>query len=299
MFSSQDKDLMKFIFLLLIISSQASAKTWTREEVLDFVNLSPYYVDLHDKSGWVGIFADDAFIEDPVGGYHFKKNTHSHRFQENQVEMFWNAFIAKNNIHFDIKQDIVSHLTVIRDSVVNANIPEANATVLTPAHLRYTLKEVDGKLKVKSLEAYWNMPTVTKETLSRGKVGTKIMSVQLGNIMSALGGVGLKHFLKASLVGVQGRGQKLVNKTILALNASNQKLFLSKFKKNSSIFFNHVKMTPASLLESNPVITNINKVISSGSSVALNCHYNQQPAVIIVSIKMGKISKFEVFSDQT
>lgn len=300
--------LISFIFLMPLSFSRAQETISTRSatELIDFVNLSPLYVKEHQKEAWIHLFSDDGFIQDPVGGLTFKKP-----FLMND---FWNAFIQPNDIYFEIKKDTVSDLTIIRDAIVHAKTPELNAEVLTPAHLRYNLKEVDGHLAISSLQAYWNMPTVTKQTLSRGKIGLKIMQKQLQNILAGLGVKnGFRHFLRASTIGVNTIGKNRLIKAISKINTE-----LSQNNTNSSwnpsglwlllskntLFYlpGQTRFNYAQFIIHQPIkkIFNLHKIISSGNSVATNADFlleNNQTVsgVLIAQFKNLKIQKIEFF----
>lgn len=294
-----------YLFLILLPVVSFADPVWTRLQVLDYVNNSPKYVDIHDKKSWVGLFADDAFIQDPVGGLTFRKDVFSDRFQQNRIEMFWDAFIAKNNIHFEIKNEIVSDLSVIRDAVVQAYLPKSNATVNTPAHLRYNLKVVDGQLRVKSLQAYWNFAAVAAETLGRGKLGLSIMKEQLANMNQGLGlKLELGHFLKGYIVGIHKIGPRRVRNMVTALNSGKSKKFASYFHRGALVKFNstHTTMKPADFIQAGYKIENVSKVISSGYSVAFNCTLKNPDgksmiALGIAHFKPLRLESLELFTD--
>jgi len=286
---------------LTFTAQLAFSADWSRTEIINYANLSPKYVKDHNKDGWVGLFDDDdSFVEDPVGGYHFVKNQ-----SQNQISFFWDAFIAKNDITFIIARDIVSDLTVIRDAVVHAVIPSINQIVDTPAHLRYTLEDQSGSLRVKSLQAYWSMPTAISDTLGRGVTGLKIMGAQLGEIFRGLGvDEGLDHFLKAWIVGVHHCGQREVAQMTAALSHGQSHDFLKTFSKRGVVVFNstHTSISPQEFFDGHYVIANPYKIISAGESVAMNCDLirnngKPQPIFAVANFKRLKIVSLELFTD--
>lgn len=111
----------------------------TAAELLATVEASPRAVAAHDRAAWVGLFADSASVEDPVGS-----RPHIGRAA---IERFYETFIAPNGIAFDVEHDVVSGMTVFRDLSI-ATTMSTGVTLHVPMHLRYDLSEVDGELKV-------------------------------------------------------------------------------------------------------------------------------------------------------
>jgi steroid delta-isomerase len=59
------------------------------------------YVHNHDKAGWLGLFAPDAVIEDPIGVSYLDPNGRGHGTPEAR-EIFWNSNIANSDITITI-----------------------------------------------------------------------------------------------------------------------------------------------------------------------------------------------------
>lgn len=148
----------------------------TPDEVVALVQSSPRYVAAHDKAGWVGIFADDFVIEDPVGWTPVTRSS---------VGRFWDAFIAPNDIHFAVHRDWIDGLVVVRDVTVETTL-RSGVLVRTPAILRYECAEVGGELKVIRMSAFWDAAqvfgTLMRPTLAHVR-GMTAMSVRMLRVL--------------------------------------------------------------------------------------------------------------------
>src|SRR6185312_15118959 len=75
--------------------------------LLATVERSPAAAADHDRAAWVGLFATDGQVEDPVG-------SRPHVGRE-QIGRFYDTFIGPRDITFHRDLDIVRGTTVIRD----------------------------------------------------------------------------------------------------------------------------------------------------------------------------------------
>jgi hypothetical protein len=73
--------------------------TFSRDDMLAAVERSPEAARAHDRAGWVGLFTDDARLEDPVGSY-------PHRGR-GAIARFYDTFIGPRDIAFRRNADIV------------------------------------------------------------------------------------------------------------------------------------------------------------------------------------------------
>ncbi|HXL61153.1 MAG TPA: ketosteroid isomerase family protein, partial [Mycobacterium sp.] len=76
-------------------------------ELLAAVEASPRATAGHDKSAWVGLFAEDGRVEDPVGS--------RPHIGHAEIGRFYDTFIGPRQITFHRDLDIVAGTTVIRD----------------------------------------------------------------------------------------------------------------------------------------------------------------------------------------
>lgn len=116
----------------------------------------------HDRPAWVGLLAEDAVVNDPVGS-----TPHTGRAA---IERFYDTFIAPNPITFDIAHDFAGPATILRDLTIRITMP-TGAAVHVPMHLRYELVEVAGELRIGHLAAHWELPAMMGRLLRTGVAG--------------------------------------------------------------------------------------------------------------------------------
>ncbi|MEV6064968.1 nuclear transport factor 2 family protein [Nocardia sp. NPDC052001] len=176
----------------------------TAAELLATVEASPRAVAAHDRAAWVGLFADSAGVEDPVGS-----RPHIGRAA---IERFYDTFIAPNGIAFDVAHDVVSGSTVFRDLTI-ATTMSTGVTLHVPMHLRYDVTEIDGELKVAALRAHWELPGMITQLMGSGVQGL-LAGAKLGPQLLGNQGVGgalgfMKGMRSVGPAGKQAAGRLL------------------------------------------------------------------------------------------
>jgi len=147
-----------------------SSRPWTVAERLAAARASPAAVAVHDRAAWVGLFAADGQVNDPVGS-----RPHEGRAA---IERFYDSFIAPNRIAFDVDHDLVCGMSVIRDLTI-ATTMASGVTLRVPMHLRYDLVDEAGALKIRRLYAHWELAPMIRQLLGRGRQGLAA-ALQLG-----------------------------------------------------------------------------------------------------------------------
>lgn len=111
------------------------------------------YVHSHNKEGWLGLFAPEAVIEDPIGPSYLDPAGNGHCTPAER-EAFWDNNIANSEIGITIHQsygaanECANHVTLDIKNVIDGK----------PSHMRvngvftYAVNE-EGKLL--SLRGYW------------------------------------------------------------------------------------------------------------------------------------------------
>src|SRR5689334_1417234 len=125
--------------------------------LLAFVAQSPKLCAAHDKAGWLGLFAHDGEINDPVG-------SRPHGTPEARSN-FYDTFIAPNALAFSVEHDIVCGMSVMRDLSIESTMA-SGLKISVPMHLRYELVDEDGALKIRRLFAHWELPGMLAQQLS-------------------------------------------------------------------------------------------------------------------------------------
>lgn len=111
------------------------------------------YVKAHDKAGWLGMFAEDGIIEDPIGASPLNPDGRGHSTPA-QREAFWDTNIANSEIKIDIKESYTAARecanVVTLDITINAAGKRYNQVV--NGIFTYQVND-DGKLQ--ALRGYW------------------------------------------------------------------------------------------------------------------------------------------------
>lgn len=144
-------------------------------DVLAAVEQSPLAAGRHDRAGWVGLFTAGGRVEDPVGSV-------PHRGHD-QLGRFYDTFIAPRQITFHPDVDIVCGATVIRALTLQVQMGDA-VTMMIPAVLRYALADVDTKLKITELQAFWDLPAMMWQFVRHGVPAVPV-SVDLAGALLA------------------------------------------------------------------------------------------------------------------
>ncbi|MGW4122066.1 nuclear transport factor 2 family protein [Nocardia sp. NPDC004711] len=183
----------------------------TAAELLATVEASPRAVGAHDKAAWVGLFADDGSVEDPVGS-----RPHIGRAA---IERFYDTFIAPNGIVFDVTGDVVCGMTVFRDLTI-ATTMSTGVTLHVPMHLRYDLAEVDGALKIRALRAHWELAGMIGQLLGSGTQGL-LAGAKLGPQLLGNQGIGGALGFMSGLRGVGAAGKRAAGQLLDAVAAGD------------------------------------------------------------------------------
>src|SRR6478752_6039365 len=128
-------------------------------ELLAAVERSPAATDVHDRSGWVGLFTADARVEDPYGS--------RPHVGSSEIDRFYDTFIGPRQIVFHRDVDLVVGESVVRDLMLEIMMA-AGVTLNVPMHLRYDLRTVDGDWSIERLRAHWALPTMVTQMLRQG-----------------------------------------------------------------------------------------------------------------------------------
>ncbi len=155
-----------------------------RGDLLAAVERSPEAAAAHERSAWVGLFAADGQIEDPVGSA-------PHRGHD-RIGRFYDTFIGPRDIAFGPGVDVVHGCTVVRDLTLHVTMG-ASLTMAIPAYLRYDLTPVRHGYAITRLRAHWELPSMVLEFARSG-----IASVRPGL------GLGLGLLRNQGLAGAVG-----------------------------------------------------------------------------------------------
>jgi len=116
-----------------------------------------------DKESWLGLFADDAFLADPVGKSMLDPEGKGHRGKA-AIERFWDNVIAKANLTLTASQRIACDNTCVAVLRATNHLGNGIETVVDMVGL-YEVNE-DGKLS--SLKVYWDFDKLLAQLKEQG-----------------------------------------------------------------------------------------------------------------------------------
>jgi steroid delta-isomerase len=107
-----------------------------------------------DREAWLALFAEDAFVQDPIGPSAFDPEGKGHHGKE-AIGAFYDTVIASAEaISFEIEQSYMCGDEVADVGVIRTTL--AGGTHQAVVHGVYTYKS-NGAGKIASLRAFWEM----------------------------------------------------------------------------------------------------------------------------------------------
>jgi steroid delta-isomerase len=116
--------------------------------------LSREYAAAHNKEGWLGLYAEDAIIEDPIGVSHIDPEGKGHRGPEAR-EAFWDNFIAPANIDLQILESFAAGNEVANNVEITIIIPTGDGKALKQKVFGVFTYHVNDEGKLLSLRGFW------------------------------------------------------------------------------------------------------------------------------------------------
>ena len=116
--------------------------------------LSREYVRNKDKQGWLGLYAEDAIIEDPIGVSMIDPEGNGHRGPEAR-EAFWDNFIAPASIDIEIMQSFAAGNEVANHIGITTTIDMGEGKALVQKVIGIFTYHVNDEGKLLSLRGYW------------------------------------------------------------------------------------------------------------------------------------------------
>lgn len=103
-----------------------------------------------DKDTWLGLFADDALVADPIGPSFFDPSGEGHRGKE-AIEAFWDAAIGPNSIHFEIRESYACGEECANLFTITTTLPTGDRVVVEGV----ATYKVDDDGRLLHLRAFW------------------------------------------------------------------------------------------------------------------------------------------------
>jgi steroid delta-isomerase len=109
-------------------------------------------VQAGDRDGWLGLFAPDATVADPVGPSPFDAAGQGHRGID-AIGAFWDSVIAPNPVSMEIHSSHAGGNEVANVVTITTTFPDGGKALVDVV----AVYEVDDDGRIASLRAFWEM----------------------------------------------------------------------------------------------------------------------------------------------
>jgi hypothetical protein len=109
-----------------------------------------------NREGWLGLYAEDAIIEDPIGVSPIDPEGKGHRGPAAR-EAFWDNFIAPANINIDILDSYAAGMEVANHVVISVTVDLGEGKALQQKVHGVITYKVNEEGKLLALRAYWEI----------------------------------------------------------------------------------------------------------------------------------------------
>ena len=250
---------------------------FSEQECLAFVERSPAAVAAHDKAAWLSLFARYNVVEDPVGAAPQVTGIFDSRTgypSNGRLSRFYDTFIAPNSIRFEVAQDTVCGLHVVRDLTIEITMaPEV--VVRVPMHLLYELTVEAGELKIFRLAAHWELRPMLQQQIAQGRAFLGVGAASSARMLRHQGVLGMVGFMRAlSSVGEAGKAQ--ARRFAQSFNAGNEASAKGLFMHPGvSIGFPHARshLSIADCIARGGEIR-LGKMLAAGNTVSATVDYS-------------------------
>jgi hypothetical protein len=113
------------------------------------------YVASHNKEGWLGMFAEDGIIEDPIGPSPIDPSGNGHATPEAR-EAFYDKNIANSDIEYILRDSYTSHLECANVVTLNITINMGGKKYFQTVEGVFTYS-VNEEGKLTALRGFWEM----------------------------------------------------------------------------------------------------------------------------------------------
>lgn len=266
--------------------NSAGVTSLTPNSLIEYVSRSPKLCAAHDRAGWIGLFAPDGEVNDPVG-------SRPHRGWE-AIERFYDTFIAPNALTFSVDHDVVCGMSVMRDLNI-LSVMSTGLRITVPMHLRYDLVEDAAGLKLRRICAHWELGEMLRQQL--GSLNGWRTSLQLTPRLLAHQGVGgLFGFMRG--LGGNGRAGKATVATFLAALAAKNARAAAAFAEEDCA----IEVPPGTRVGLPELAAGVRalewrKLIGAGDYVSATVHLNGQRGVALFHFPVSpdRISSLQLF----
>lgn len=244
-----------------------------RSELIAAVDRSPRATAAHDRAEWVGLFAVDGRLEDPVGSRPHVGPV--------QIGRFYDTFTAPRRIVFHHDADIVCGSTVVRDVVLEVGMGPT-VTMRIPAVLRYDMRTVADDWRIERLRAYWELPAMMLQFLGNGPSAVP-QALSLARSLLANQGVRGSVGFASGFRGARFRGKRTVRAFLDAIASGDELRAWRSLAPGASI--SHAGRKPLKFSAFSEQVRGAApaKILAAGSSVAVSLR-GPAPGVLIAEL---------------
>lgn len=115
-------------------------------------------VEAGDREAWLGLFAPDAVVEDPIGPSMFDPDGRGHHGPEG-IAAFYDSVIGPNQVRFSIRDSYACGSEVANVGTITTTLPDGSRAVVEGV---YTYR-VDGEGRIAALRAFWEADAIRFE----------------------------------------------------------------------------------------------------------------------------------------
>jgi steroid Delta-isomerase len=116
----------------------------------DAARASMAAVEAGDREAWLGLFAPDAIVEDPIGASMFDPEGRGHR-GATAIATFYDTVIASGLITFTIRESYAGGRECANVGTITTTLPDGTRAIVDGV---YTYR-VDEQGRIAALRAYW------------------------------------------------------------------------------------------------------------------------------------------------
>ena len=116
--------------------------------------MSREFVRAHDRAGWLGMYAEDAIIEDPIGVSFLDPEGKGHRGAAAR-EAFWDTYIAPVDIDIEILHSYAAGLECANHIIITTTLPESDGKRFQQKVQGIFTYHVNEAGELLSLRGYW------------------------------------------------------------------------------------------------------------------------------------------------
>lgn len=116
-------------------------------------------VEAGDRTAWLGLFAPDAVVADPVGPSPFDPDGDGHHGPE-AIAAFYDEVIAQARVRFSIRESYAAGSECANVGTITSTFPDGSAAVVDGVYLY----RIDADERIVSLRAYWEFENLRMTT---------------------------------------------------------------------------------------------------------------------------------------